>query len=186
MNRAVVYSLRTAMSNLTGNHTMDLLYLLKKNFKKLLSDILITERSFKNLSYLSCCSLSQKWRFWRIHSNVLRGIELELASTKVSVVASQYILWPGSIWYPVRSSMLKNKRIFSLVISALMPVFSTVQLDVAKNHINLNVAKKNSRTLRGVTKSSSALNFEMFAHSTTLISRFSHFMCRAGGFRKLW
>ena len=66
-----------------------------------------------------------------------------------------------------------------------MPVFSTVQLDVAKNHINLNVAKKNSRTLRGVTKSSSALNFEMFAHSTTLISRFSHFVCRVGGFRKL-
>ena len=76
--------------------------------------------------------------------------------------------------------MLKNKRIFSLVISALMPAFSTVQLDVAKNHINLNVAKKNSRSLRGVTKSSSTLNFGMFAHSTTLISQLSHFICRAG------
>ena len=36
--------------------------------------------------------------------------------TKVSGFASQYIiLWPGSLWYPVRSSALKNKRIFSLV-----------------------------------------------------------------------
>ena len=48
-----------------------------------------------------------------------------------------------------------------------MPAFSTVQLDVAKNYINLYVAKNNSRSLRGVTKSSSALNFGMFAHSTT-------------------
>ena len=38
--------------------------------------------------------------------------------------------------YPVRSSMLRNKWIFSLVISKLMPAFSTVQLDVVKDHIN--------------------------------------------------
>ena len=136
LNRVVVCSLRTAMSNLTGNHIMDLLYLLKENFEKLLSDILITERSFENLSYLLCCSLSQRWRFWRIHSNVLRGIELDLASIKVSVVASQYVLWPGSIRYPVRSSMLKSKRIFSLVISRSTPNLSTVQPGVTKNHIN--------------------------------------------------
>ena len=54
----------------------------------------------------------------------------------------------GSLWDPVRSSMLKNKRIFSLVISNLIPAFSTVQLDVAKNHINYYVAKSNSRSLR--------------------------------------
>ena len=170
------------MSSLTGNHTMDLLYLLKDNIKNLLFHLLIIGRSFKNLS---SCSLSQRWRFWRIRSNVLRAIESDLAYTKVSGVASQYILWSGSLWYPVRSSMLKNKRIFSLVILALMPAFSTVQLDVAKNHINLNVAKKNSRSLRGVTKSSSTLNFGMFAHSTKLISRFSPFICRAGSCRKL-
>ena len=55
---------------------------------------------------------------------------------KVSGVTSQYILWSGSLWYPGRSSILKNKRIFLLVISELMPAFSTVQLDVGKNHIN--------------------------------------------------
>ena len=49
---------------------------------------------------------------------------------------TQYILWYGSLWYPVRSSSLKNKQIFLLVISKLMSAFSTVQLDVAKNHIN--------------------------------------------------
>ena len=45
------------MSSLTGNHTMDLLYLLKENFKNLLFDLLIIGRSFENLSYLSSCSL---------------------------------------------------------------------------------------------------------------------------------
>ena len=124
------------MSSLTGNHTMDLLYLLKENFKNLLSDLLIPGRSFENLSYLSICLLSQRLRIRRIRSNVLRGIESYFTYTKVSAVASQYILWSGSLWYPVRSSMLKNKRIFLLVISKLKPAFSTVQLDVAKNHIN--------------------------------------------------
>ena len=39
------------MSSLIGNHMMDLLYLLKENFKNLLFDLLITGRSFENLSY---------------------------------------------------------------------------------------------------------------------------------------
>ena len=136
LNRLVLYSLPTAMSSLPGNHTIDSLYLLKENFKNLLFDFLITGRSFKSLSYLSSCSLWQRWRFWRILSNVLRDIESDLPYTKVSGVTSQYILWSGSLWYPVRSSTLKNRRIFWLVISRSMPDFSTVQLDVAKNHIN--------------------------------------------------
>ena len=74
----------------------------------------------------------------------------DLAYTKVLGVVSQYILWSGSLWYPLRSSMLKNKRIFSLAISKLIPAFSAVQLDVAKNHINWYVTKNNSRSLRGV------------------------------------
>ena len=172
------------MSSLTGNYTMDLLYLLKENFKNSLFDLLVIGRSFENLCYLSSCSISQSWRFWRTLQRITRHW-IRPCSHKSIVVTSQYILWSGSLWYPVRSSMLKNKRIFSLVILALMPAFSTVQLDVAKNHINLNVAKKNSRSLRGVTKSSSTLNFGMFAHSTKLISRFSPFICRAGSCRKL-
>ena len=59
----------------------------------------------------------------------------DLAYTKVLGVTSQYILKSGSLWYPLRSSMLENKRIFSLVISKVMPDFSAVQLDEAKNHI---------------------------------------------------
>ena len=104
--------------------------------KNLLFDFLITGRSFENLSYLSSCSLSQRWRFWRIHSNVLRGIESDLAYTNVSGVTFQYTLWSGSLWYLVRSSMRKNKQILLLAIWKLMPALSTVQLDVAKNHIN--------------------------------------------------
>ena len=52
LNRIFVYSLPDAMSSLTGNHTMDLFYLLKENFKNFLYDLLITGRNFENLSYL--------------------------------------------------------------------------------------------------------------------------------------
>ena len=45
MNRLIVYTLPTAMSFLTGNHTMDLLHLLKENFKNLLFGFLITKSS---------------------------------------------------------------------------------------------------------------------------------------------
>ena len=124
------------MGSLTGNHMIELLCLLTENFKKLPFVLSIIGRSFENLSYLSSCSFSQRWRFWRIRSNLLRGIGY-LAFTKVSGVASQYILLPGSLWYPVRSSMLKNQQIFSLVISKSIPAFSAVQLDVAKNQYQL-------------------------------------------------
>ena len=86
----LIYSLPTATSFVSGNHTLDLFYLLSDNFKNLLFDLLITGKSFENLPYLSSCLLPQRWRFRRIRSNVLRGIELDLAYTKVSG-ASQYI-----------------------------------------------------------------------------------------------
>ena len=65
-----------------------------------------------------------------------RGIESDLAHTKVSGVASQYILWSESLWYPAKSNIHKNKCIFSLVISKLISALSTVQIDAAKNYIN--------------------------------------------------
>ena len=122
--------------SLTGNHRMHLLCLLKENFKNILFGLLITGRSFQNLSYLWSCSLSRRWRFWRIRSDALRSIESDLAYTKVLGIASQYILWSESLWYALGSSILKNQLIFSLVISKLMLAFSIVQLDVTKNHIN--------------------------------------------------
>ena len=120
LNQLVVYLPSTAMSSQIRNHMMDLLYLLKEDFKKPLFNSLITGMSYKNLSYLSSCLLSQRWRFRRIHSNVLRLIESALAYTKVLRINSQY----GSSWYPQSSSMLKSKRIFSLVFSKLMSAFS--------------------------------------------------------------
>ena len=60
MNRLVVYSLPIAISSITGNNTMDLLYLLKENFKNLLLDLLIIRRSFENLSYLSVLTKVRK------------------------------------------------------------------------------------------------------------------------------
>ena len=76
------YGLFIAMRSVTGNHTMDLFCLLKESFKNLLFDPLITGRSFDKLSYLSSCLLSQRWRFQRIRSNLLQGIESDLAYTK--------------------------------------------------------------------------------------------------------
>ena len=51
LNLFVVYSLPTTMRSLTENHTMDLFYLLKKNFKILLFDLLIMGRSFENFTH---------------------------------------------------------------------------------------------------------------------------------------
>ena len=75
-----------------------------------------------------------------------------------------------------------KKGILSLVISKLVSTLSTVQFDVAKNHISYYVTKNNSRSLIGVTKSSIALKFLMFAHSTTIISRFVHIINKPRGF----
>ena len=61
--------------------------------------------------------------------------------------------------------MLKNKLIFSLVISKLMPAFSLWPYNLLYSAIILanTSSKKNSRSLTGVTISSSLLKFGMFA-----------------------
>ena len=134
LNRLFVYSLPTAMSSVAGNRTMDFFYLLKENFKNLLFDSFITERSFENFSYLSSCSLSQRWRFRIILLNLLRDIESYLAYTKVSRVVSQCILRYGSLWHILSSSMLKNKGIFSNTNVCFLSMI--VQLVIVKIHIN--------------------------------------------------
>ena len=129
-----------------------------------------------------CCHKNEDSEEYEDSSNVLRGLAYsDLTYTKVSEVASQYILSSGSLWYPLKSSMLKNKRIFSLVLSKLTPTFLSVQLDVAENYITNRSQRINSRSLRGVIKLTSALNFGIFAHSKTLISQFTHFISKTGG-----
>ena len=165
LNRLVFYLMSAAMSSMTWDHAMDLLQLLKKNFKNLFFGSLMMRRSFQNLSYLSICSLSQ-WRYRRIRSNVLRWLELDLACTKVLRDFSQYILRSGSLWYPVSSSMLKNEQFFSLIISKLISTFSLWLYNLMLPAIILfnTSSKNNSRSLTGVTISSSLLNLECFPH----------------------
>ena len=111
---------------------MDLLHLLKENFKNLLFESLITGKNFKNLSSLSSFSLSQRWRLrcpenrdvQIIRLNVLQGIESNLAYTKVLEVVSQHILRSRTLWHPLSSGMFKNEQIFSSVILKLMSAFS--------------------------------------------------------------
>ena len=78
------------MSSLTGNHTMDLLYLLKENFKNLLFDLLIIGRSFENLSYLSSCSLHKDEDSEEYAQTYYEALNQKLIT--------QYILWSGSLW----------------------------------------------------------------------------------------
>ena len=61
---------------------MYLFYLLEENFKNLLFNSLITERSFENLYYLSSYSLSQRRRFRRIRSDVYEALNRTLLKQK--------------------------------------------------------------------------------------------------------
>ena len=54
--------------------------------------IWLIRRSFENLSYISSCSLSKRWRFRRIHLNVLRGIHSDIAH---SVLSNKKLLMRG-------------------------------------------------------------------------------------------
>ena len=58
-----------------------------------------------------------------------------------------------------------------------------VQLGVAEYNISTNASSKNnSKSLGGVPMSFSLLHFGMFASSRILISPFSHFTFKTGGF----
>ena len=96
------------MSSVAGNHTIDLFCLLKENFKKFLFDLLITGRSLENLSSCFCHKDGDSQEYGRTHSETLNQ----------NLLAQEY---RGS---PPNSSMLKIKRIFSLVISKPMSAFS--------------------------------------------------------------
>ena len=67
---------------------MDLLYLLKENFKNLLFDLLIIGRSFGNSSYLSSYHKDEdSEEYVRTYYETLNQSLLR-----------QYILWSGSLW----------------------------------------------------------------------------------------
>ena len=77
LNRLVLCLLPTTMSFLIGNHTMDVLYLLKENFKNLLLYLLITGSSRICLIYqVVCChkvkdSEEYTWTYYKTLSQTL-------------------------------------------------------------------------------------------------------------------
>ena len=85
------------------------------SWKGILKISYLTHRSRKRALKICSCSLSQRWRFRRVCSKVLEVIESDLAYTSIGVV-SHYMLRSVSLWQPLRHSMLKNNRIFSLVV----------------------------------------------------------------------
>ena len=131
LNWLLVYSLPTVMSFVTGNHTM--FFPLKENLKNLF-DSLSTGSSFENLSYLS--KVFPCLKDGDLCSNILPGIESDLAYTEVSGVVCQYILQSGSLWHPLSSSMLKIAKCFISNFKINVCFFSmTVLLGEANNHI---------------------------------------------------
>ena len=62
-----------------------------------------------------------------IPRNTLKGNTrhwIRPCNPKVLEVVSQHVLWSGSLWQPLSTSILKNKRFFSLLISKLLSAFS--------------------------------------------------------------
>ena len=89
MNRLVIYLLPTAMRSLTGNHTMDWLYLLKQKFKNVLFNLLIIGRSFEYLSIFQVVRYHKdedSEEYARTYYEALNHILL-----------TQYILWSGRL-----------------------------------------------------------------------------------------
>ena len=107
-NKPVLYSLPTAVSSVTMNHGIDLFSLY------LLFDLLITGRNFEDLTNLQviCChkggdSEGHAWLYYKALNQTFsaqkyQGLPLNSRS----------------------NSMVKDKKIFSLVISKLMSAFS--------------------------------------------------------------
>ena len=85
------------------------------SWKGILKISYLTHQSRKGALKICSCSLSQRWRFQRVCSKVLGGIESDLAYTSIGVL-SHYMLRSVSLWQPLRHSMLKNNGIFSLVV----------------------------------------------------------------------
>ena len=127
---------------------MDLFSSFKENFKNLLSGLnsLITGWSFVSFFYLSSFSLSQRWKFWRICSNVslwyLHGI------TRHRIKHCLYKGIKVSSPNTLSSSMPKN---FSLVISKLLSAFSLWLYSLVQpTTLSINASSKNdSESERG-------------------------------------
>ena len=124
LNR-LVYSMPTVMSSVTGNHTMDFFHLLKENL--LLKISYLTYWSWQGASRICFifqvvhCLKGDSAEYARTYYEALNQT---LLAQKYPGVVSQYILRFGSLWHPLSSSMLKNKQIFSLIISKLISAFS--------------------------------------------------------------
>ena len=104
---------------------------------------------------------------------------------------SQYILLSSNSWYTLSSSILKNEGNVSSGFLKLVYVWflsMTVQLSLSFSlsttvQYQLRLHERMIQSLGGIPISSSLPNFEMFACSPTLVSRFSHFISKRGCFR---
>ena len=153
LNWIVVYSLPTAMSSLTRNHTMDWFWTLKISYWTYQ-----TGRSFENLCYLwivRCHKDEDSEEYARTYYETLNQT---LSTEKYQPSPpNTFCLRSESSWHRLSSSMLENKRIFSLVISKLMSAFSLRLYNLVQSKIrSTNTSPKhNLKRLRRVTLSSS-------------------------------
>ena len=130
------FSMSTAMSSMTGNHTMDSFTCWKRTFKtSCLTHWWWEGASRIYLIYKGVrCHKGDSEEYGRTYYNGLNHTLLAelacraclLACTKVSGVFSQYILRSRSLWNPLSSRMLKNMQIFLLIISKFLSLYNLV------------------------------------------------------------
>ena len=146
-NRFAVYLLPTAMSAVIGNNTFVDGFVLpdERKLYKSLFNSLITGRSFENLSYLSSCSLSQRWRFQRIRSNLLRNIQSDVAHSvplKTSFLQGDKLFWEnlwGVVFY-MGVLMIRSCHGESFT-NAFFSNVNTVNLKMFPNHGGINTCR---------------------------------------------
>ena len=113
----------TSMRSVAGNHTMDFFYLLKDNFKK---SSYLTHKSREGASRI--CLIFQVVRCHKDRDSEEYTLTYYETLNQTFLTQKYWGRLPinlrsGSLLHPLRSSMLTNKQVFSLVISKLMYVF---------------------------------------------------------------
>ena len=142
LNRLVLCLLPTAMSFLIGNHTMDMFYLSKENFKNLLFYLLITGSSRICLIYqVVCChkvkvSEEYTWKYYKTLSQTLFPQKYKGLSPNTFYSLEAYDINWAVVCLKVCEFFVSNFKANAFFLSG------TVQLGVAKDHINLYVIKE--------------------------------------------
>ena len=114
---------------------MDLFFPLEENFNNLLFNSLITGRNLENLSYLSSCSLSKRWKFQRMYYETFIQTLLMLFPSKKAFHRGA-IFWGGNLQGMVlyKSGIMIKSYQGKSFTNAFFSNVNTVNLKIVPNH----------------------------------------------------